>query len=100
MNEKPKKTQRLCSVVGCSRPHLARDWCGKHWRRWHRHGDPLALVIGQDGDNPSPCRVCGTEIAPRERGNVSVYCSDRCLRRAHRERMNALRERVIAGIHI
>lgn len=30
-----------CSVGGCTRQHEARGWCGKHYRRWRRHGDPL-----------------------------------------------------------
>ena len=30
------------SIEGCERPRHARGWCSHHWRRWHRHGDPLA----------------------------------------------------------
>lgn len=32
----------ICSIEGCGNPHLARGWCERHYRRWRRHGDPLA----------------------------------------------------------
>jgi hypothetical protein len=28
--------QRTCSAPGCDRPHLARGWCGLHYRQWKR----------------------------------------------------------------
>jgi len=32
-----------CKVTGCTRPGtFARGWCGSHYKRWWRHGDPLA----------------------------------------------------------
>lgn len=31
---------RMCSIPGCSKVLLARGWCGKHYERWRRHGDP------------------------------------------------------------
>lgn len=33
-------TNDLCSVEGCEKPVLARGWCGKHYARWRKHGDP------------------------------------------------------------
>ncbi len=33
-----------CSVDGCGGKHRAHGWCNKHYNRWRRHGDPLALV--------------------------------------------------------
>jgi hypothetical protein len=29
-----------CEIDGCSRVIFARGWCGAHWRRWRRWGDP------------------------------------------------------------
>lgn len=34
--------ERTCSVDGCEDPHRARGWCGSHYQRWHKYGDPLA----------------------------------------------------------
>ena len=31
----------VCSVEDCEKPTLARGWCGMHWARWRRNGDPL-----------------------------------------------------------
>lgn len=33
---------RGCQEDGCSRGHLARGWCGYHYSRWYRYGDPQA----------------------------------------------------------
>lgn len=32
----------LCAVDGCERQHHAKGWCGPHYKRWLRHGDPTA----------------------------------------------------------
>lgn len=32
---------RTCKVDGCEGRHFARGWCGKHWKRWQKWGDPL-----------------------------------------------------------
>lgn len=31
-----------CSIKDCDRPVHARNWCGAHYWRWRKHGDPLA----------------------------------------------------------
>jgi hypothetical protein len=31
---------RICRVDGCERPVWARGWCGTHYRRWSKYGDP------------------------------------------------------------
>lgn len=33
--------KRTCTVIGCSRPYLAKGFCGAHWRRNKIFGDPL-----------------------------------------------------------
>ena len=30
-----------CKVDGCGNPRKARGWCGAHWSRWRKYGDPL-----------------------------------------------------------
>ena len=34
----------VCDVDGCDRDARARGWCGMHWQRWHRTGDPTLLL--------------------------------------------------------
>lgn len=31
---------RICSVLGCGKPHVARGWCNAHYHRWFLYGDP------------------------------------------------------------
>jgi len=72
------KTDRRCSIDGCSRPHLARGWCGRHYYRWSRNGDPLKGWDREDsvpeGFVEKPCRECG---APKPAGSGRALC-DAC----------------------
>jgi len=38
----------LCPIVEdglrCGKPVRTRDWCGMHYERWRKHGDPLIVV--------------------------------------------------------
>lgn len=38
-------TERICSVEGCNKTHSAKGYCGKHYRKWLRYGDP---ILGKD----------------------------------------------------
>lgn len=31
---------RKCSIVDCDRSVSKRGWCGKHYKRWYKYGDP------------------------------------------------------------
>lgn len=44
-----------CSIVGCGGIVKARGWCGKHYHRWERYGDPLKKTRGLI----SACSVAG-----------------------------------------
>lgn len=35
-------TQRTCQIEGCERAATSRGWCNMHWKRWYKHGDPMA----------------------------------------------------------
>lgn len=40
----------LCAVDDCEKPVHSAGFCGAHWHRWRRHGDPL-------GGRPTPRRL-------------------------------------------
>ena len=33
-----------CAVEGCEGPVRSRGWCGAHYTRWRKHGDPLVTL--------------------------------------------------------
>lgn len=37
-----KESGKRCCLPDCNRPSQAFGWCAAHYRRWKRHGDPLA----------------------------------------------------------
>lgn len=44
-----------CSIPGCDNTKImARGWCGPHYKRWYRHGDPLAQVNRRAPDGSTP----------------------------------------------
>ena len=36
--------KRTCSVEDCDRPSTTHGWCGMHYMRWKRTGDPLSIA--------------------------------------------------------
>jgi hypothetical protein len=40
----------ICCVDGCESLAVARGWCGKHWQRWRKNGDPLAMLRRANGE--------------------------------------------------
>lgn len=35
-------SERICSIPDCGKPVYNRGWCGGHFHRWHKYGDPLS----------------------------------------------------------
>jgi len=85
----PRREKVACKVDGCDRFATCRGWCGMHYRRWKRLGDPAAEVkswtplgtpVGEkfnrltilsdaprrsDGERRWLCRCdCGKEVEP------------------------------------
>lgn len=53
--------ERTCSIGGCEGPVIARGWCGKHWWRWRKHGDPLKTVVYVGDRSPGRPKTCAIE---------------------------------------
>ncbi|HEY3474959.1 MAG TPA: hypothetical protein VGK56_10135, partial [Anaerolineales bacterium] len=35
------KSNSICSIEGCSKGAEKRGWCGAHYLRWRKYGDPF-----------------------------------------------------------
>lgn len=42
-----------CAVDGCERPAERRQWCNAHYRRWLRHGNPVAGRVAEQTGSPT-----------------------------------------------
>lgn len=44
-----------CTIPGCSNTKImAKGWCNAHYKRWYRHGDPLAEINRRAPDDSTP----------------------------------------------
>lgn len=59
----------LCSIDGCERATVGRGWCTAHYKRWKRHGDPLAG--GAPRQRNRTCSIAGCE----RKHDANGYCS-------------------------
>lgn len=58
----------LCAVDGCNCRATTRGWCGAHYQRWRRHGDPLVLT-----------KVGNGEVLTWIRQTALLHDTDNCL---------------------
>lgn len=61
----------LCAVTGCGRPRKKREWCGMHYLRWYKHGDPAIAL--QNRHFPATCIVPGCAKAKHCRGLCHMH---------------------------
>lgn len=60
--------QGNCSIEGCTRTAIRRGWCGAHYARWRRHGDPLGGGTDRLSYGPGTCLIGGCELPRVTRG--------------------------------
>lgn len=63
---------RICTVEGCERQHAARGWCQKHYARWRKHGDPLAVGVPYRRAART-CFIMGCEAKATRRGMCDTH---------------------------
>lgn len=76
---------RRCTLEGCEDDYLSRGYCGKHYQRWRKFGDPMYVRpnLGNRTVRVTPeirtCRDCG-RVGPasefRRRRNVCPSCAN------------------------
>lgn len=90
-----------CTIDDCGRESIARGWCGKHYQRWARHGDPNIILTthGMGIDDRFWSHVerldsgCWVWTAARNTGGYGMFKVDRTTVAAHRFVMrNALED--------
>lgn len=82
-----------CTIDGCGKPVTARGWCGMHYRRWQRSGDPLKLrrpaarfcprcksvELPRGGDAQPYCAPCHAEYRRERRALLYAQTPDPCV---------------------
>lgn len=43
---------KVCSIADCDRPLIARSYCGRHYQRWRKHGDPEYVYSRKGARHP------------------------------------------------
>ena len=60
--------KRTCSIDKCIKPHAARGWCDRHYRRWLNNGDPLLTKVRSKYDPPKLCTNVDCDRPSRKLG--------------------------------
>jgi hypothetical protein len=60
-----------CSVDGCEKESRGRGWCGTHWLRWRKYGDPT--FVKKPGVDYMIKGVCSIEDCGRP-AHAHTYC--------------------------
>lgn len=74
---------RTCAVAGCGRPWKKRDWCGLHYARWLRNGEPGEAETRRPGKRGLPA-LCHPERGQKAKGLCNA-CYQRALEKKSRK---------------
>lgn len=59
-------TNRTCiAPEGCDEPPVARGYCGRHYQRWRKYGDPSVVRVGRRKPISPECLICGGPVHAR-----------------------------------
>ncbi len=56
-----------CSLSECHRPVVARTWCGMHYARWNRTGDPRKVRRLEPDPRTGTVRIPLSRVIPAKR---------------------------------
>lgn len=65
-----------CLVDGCTNPVAGRGWCGTHYSRWKKYGDPGDNTPRRPGVKPHMPKICtvdGCAKPTKQRGMCSAH---------------------------
>lgn len=62
----------ICAVDGCDASQTKQGWCGPHYSRWYKFGDPLHPV-SKPREYNQVCAVMGCEDPARVRGWCPIH---------------------------
>lgn len=63
-------SKKICSIVGCNKPIVARTWCGTHYQRWAKHGDPEFVKMTERG---SPLALALAAISHQDKVGCLIW---------------------------
>lgn len=79
--------RNICKVDGCESICANSGYCGKHFRRFQRHGDPLKLVTERNGavcqvgsceKKPIAKNLCATHWRKQRQESIGQCAEDSC----------------------
>jgi hypothetical protein len=63
---------KVCAIEGCEKKTVARGWCGMHWQRWRRNGEPGEAEL-RHSQLPDQCTIGECSRPPVGRGLCGMH---------------------------